>query len=94
MSTKWQRKDYQMVADVLAGLAEWERELTIEVDEDGNSARSMEAYLFTLQVAFDRFVEVFSKDNERFNKATFQKACNIEDTSHSLNADGSTTYFK
>lgn len=91
---KWQRKDHQMVADVLAGLAEWERDLTIEVDDDGNSARSMEAYLFTLQVAYDRFVEVFSNDNERFNKAWFQKACNIEDTSHSLNADGSTMYFK
>ena len=80
MSTKWQRKDYQMVADVLAGLAEWERELTIEVDDDGNSARSMEAYLFTLQVAFDRFVTVFSMDNKRFDETKFQKACNIEGT--------------
>ena len=80
MSTKWQRKDYQMVADVLAGLAEWERELTIEVADDGNSARSMEAYLFTLQGAFDRFGTVFSMDNKRFDETKFQKACNIEGT--------------
>jgi len=33
-------------------------------------------------------------DNKRFDAAKFQKACNIEDTSNGLNADGSTTYFK
>jgi hypothetical protein len=69
MSTKWHRRDYQMVADVLKATLN-------DVPDTPDQDQELSAmHRYVVQVVRDKFTHVFLADNERFDQDKFCQAC-------------------
>jgi len=67
MSTKWTRRDYELVANIVRKHTMHD----VAWDEGSMYIDSM------LSVMADDFAYEFGKDNENFDKARFLEACNV-----------------
>ena len=69
MSTKWTRKDYELVSNIIRGYIAAADSMDYET---GGAAVEM-----VMDCMADEFAYEFGRDNENFNKARFLEACNV-----------------
>ena len=77
MSIKWHRRDYELVANVIAETCSPNNERLL--GEEPYSKQGQHQRMIAKNVASDmlmRFADKFADDNPRFNRGKFEQACN------------------